>query len=945
MNFAAAIAATAAGSSPTGATTKGGTNSHSTTSNIIIARPIATSSTPALRFHRGDGVLSAKSGEVAVLIGQIADRVLKYVGDRMPGLEALTISTLDTIFAPRLVLRHLMVVVALQTGLLTWNGLVAIANRLLARMSRRNRDAKSCRQRMRTAADYEEWKEWAERLDELEGHAEWRKRSDSLLYDHKVLQQQINDLNAMMNSEDVFGLMFRLRGSLSRNQHGMLHEGLFSRAHAGTKVLVERYHEVVCEALHYVCAKNAVAQDIPTDVKLAFFNETRHAYGRTALMLSGGAAMGIYHAGVVKALLERKLLPRVISGASAGSIVAAMVGTRTDLELRPMIEGRDVNLAFFQPLRTSSRRKYRDNKYKNEAFWQLLVPPALRWMGERLWNVLLHSDGFLKMDTDYFRTILRHNIGPATFQEAFDRTGRIVNITVAPRNRTDPPRLLNYLTAPHVLVWSAAVCSSSVPGVFEPSPLLVKDADGSVHPEFGSGEKFVDGSMEADLPMQQISELFNINHFIVSQVNPHASLLSTMALPKSVWSPPIYSFLVGIVGFLQAQVRNWLRNVIELVSLRRMAPVWASKRGGIQLLTQEYEGRHCDVTITPWEGEESILSSFAKMLSNVSIPEFLVMVEVAERNTWPKVEMIRSHCAVEMGLEQCVQTLRRQLTAENQVRMLAPAAQHTSLDSLRRRGRVPSFYTSRSIVNLSGLNVTDPSIVFEHLHATDSTAAANGMPTNGMNPALSSSRHQQPLFGSGSRLSTASEYSISEADERGDDVGLSMDGHLLRPPTPTLTPPPPPPPPHHDEHRRPRKPYTPVGTPPQRRVDDTEASWREAGTGTFGIGLASSFQGAAGYPLVDGSEAVASGDEAAAAAAAARAGGDGRVLTEDADLGWLTGSDLEALGLAPQETVVKSTSMAKFYYRRSQSMDASMNEMHQKSTSSGNLSTHSEPTL
>lgn len=40
-------------------------------------------------------------------------------------------------------------------------------------------------------------------------------------------------------------------------------------------MLVERYHEVVCEALHYVCAKNAVAQDIPTDAKLAFFNETR----------------------------------------------------------------------------------------------------------------------------------------------------------------------------------------------------------------------------------------------------------------------------------------------------------------------------------------------------------------------------------------------------------------------------------------------------------------------------------------------------------------------------------------------------------------------------------------------------------------------------------------------------------------------------------------------
>lgn len=55
----------------------------------------------------------------------------------------------------------------------------------------------------------------------------------------KVLQQQISDLNAMINAEDVFGLMFRLRCSLSRNQHGMLHEGLFSRAHAGTKVSLE----------------------------------------------------------------------------------------------------------------------------------------------------------------------------------------------------------------------------------------------------------------------------------------------------------------------------------------------------------------------------------------------------------------------------------------------------------------------------------------------------------------------------------------------------------------------------------------------------------------------------------------------------------------------------------------------------------------------------------
>jgi predicted acylesterase/phospholipase RssA len=41
-------------------------------------------------------------------------------------------------------------------------------------------------------------------------------------------------------------------------------------------------------------------------------------------------AEGLYHLGVVKALLEEKLIPKVISGSSVGSLVAALVGTHTD---------------------------------------------------------------------------------------------------------------------------------------------------------------------------------------------------------------------------------------------------------------------------------------------------------------------------------------------------------------------------------------------------------------------------------------------------------------------------------------------------------------------------------------------------------------------------------------------------------------------------------------
>ncbi len=47
--------------------------------------------------------------------------------------------------------------------------------------------------------------------------------------------------------------------------------------------------------------------------------------------------MGLYHNGVMKALIENDLLPRVVSGASAGSIVASIVATRNDSECKSFL--------------------------------------------------------------------------------------------------------------------------------------------------------------------------------------------------------------------------------------------------------------------------------------------------------------------------------------------------------------------------------------------------------------------------------------------------------------------------------------------------------------------------------------------------------------------------------------------------------------------------------
>jgi predicted acylesterase/phospholipase RssA len=73
--------------------------------------------------------------------------------------------------------------------------------------------------------------------------------------------------------------------------------------------------------------------NMPEQHKLALFEQAERIYGRPALMLSGGAAFGIYHLGVTKALWEANLLPTILAGSSMGAIVAAAVCNRSDAEL------------------------------------------------------------------------------------------------------------------------------------------------------------------------------------------------------------------------------------------------------------------------------------------------------------------------------------------------------------------------------------------------------------------------------------------------------------------------------------------------------------------------------------------------------------------------------------------------------------------------------------
>ena len=65
------------------------------------------------------------------------------------------------------------------------------------------------------------------------------------------------------------------------------------------------------------CSLFASRVKIDVGVSRTFFVKARHIHGRTALLLSGGAGLGMFHFGVVRELRRHGLLPRIISGAAA----------------------------------------------------------------------------------------------------------------------------------------------------------------------------------------------------------------------------------------------------------------------------------------------------------------------------------------------------------------------------------------------------------------------------------------------------------------------------------------------------------------------------------------------------------------------------------------------------------------------------------------------------
>ncbi|CCG80650.1 Patatin-like phospholipase domain-containing protein SPAC1786.01c [Taphrina deformans PYCC 5710] len=469
------------------------------------------------------------------------------------------------------------------------------------------------RKRLRDVKSYAEFKEAAAALDTYQGHDEWKTEPEFDYYDFKTVRRVARRLKEAREKHNLKEIRHILETCIKSNFGGIESPRLYSMTYYGTKSLLDVYLEEVQQCLKLLIH----TKTIPQNEKTLLVKSLSRNYGRTALCLSGGATFAYYHFGVVKALLDASLLPNVITGTSGGGIVASLCCTYTDKELKDILvpELADKITACHEDMITTLKRWYKTGAQFDAVDW------ARR------------SKFFTR--------------GSTTFKEAYEKTGRILSISVIPSDVHSPSKLINYLTAPDTVIWSALLASAAVPGILKPVPLMQKDQNGKLSP-YNFGNKWKDGSLRSDVPIFALNLYFNVTYTIVSQTNPHVKLW--FFSPRgSVGRPTAHRRGQGWRGgflssaleqFLKHDLLKWLRVLRDLEILPRPAGQdWSS------LFLQKFEG-----TITIWPKTRFI--DFPRILSDPTVEIMDHMLMQGARATYPRLLFIENRLRIERLLEE-----------------------------------------------------------------------------------------------------------------------------------------------------------------------------------------------------------------------------------------------------------------------------------------------------
>ena len=479
---------------------------------------------------------------------------------------------------------------------------------------------KQLKKQLAQAESYAEWKEIGLKIDETSGAQEWKYDNCSPYFDAEVIAYRLNLLKRYRSTARTRDLLYILREGLSYDVANIAHPLLFSATYVGTKRIIEDYIDEVSQSLNFIAS--ADCQELSLAEKVTFFEQAQQAYGQPALMFSGGSTLGLFHTGVCKALLEHDLMPKVLSGSSAGAIVTAMVGLTPSHEILSLLSGENLMSEAFK------FRKVRD---------------------------ILRGDGGIA-DVKHLKKFLISNMGDVSFDEAFQVSNLNINVAVAPYDASQDARIMNSLTSPDLLVWSAVLASCAVPVLFPPVRLTSKRYDGQ-HTPYLANTRWVDGSVRSDFPQEKMARLYNINYTIASQTNPH--VVPFMQDDEERYRKDVLSWPERIV---RRQGKVLSRGVLDFTR-ERMGSVPAVRRvldHSYGVLDQRYYG---DVNIF---GHYS-LRHYYYLLQNPRPHLFKLLQREGERATWPKISMIEAHARVGKTIEHQLELLHAQQRSRSHV--------------------------------------------------------------------------------------------------------------------------------------------------------------------------------------------------------------------------------------------------------------------------------------
>lgn len=481
------------------------------------------------------------------------------------------------------------------------------------------------RRKLRRAGNYKEWVDAARELDGFLGRKAWREENEFAYYDSKTVKRVWEQMKktrlAAEGAENgpkgagkaVYELKALTEACVKNNFVGTENPRLYSQTYYGTKNLVQNFIDEDERSLRFLLR----TKQLEAEEKRLLFKHVYANFGRTALCLSGGAGFAYYHLGVVRALLDTDLLPDVITGTSGGALIAALVATRTNDELKRLLIpalAHKIN-ACQEPMST----------------W---IP---RW-----WKTGARFDS-----VDWAARCAWWSRGSMTFREAYERTGRILNVSCVPADPHSPTILCNYLTSPDCVIWSAVLASAAVPGILNPVVLMMKCEDGSLAP-YSFGHKWKDGSLRTDIPIKALNTHFNVNFTVVSQVNPHINLFF-FSSRGTVGHPVTHRkgrgwrggyLMSAIEHYLKLDMNKWLRFIRHAELLPRpLGQDWS------QLWLQQFSG-----TVTIWP--KSRPSDFYHILSDPDPARLARMLHEGKQSAFPKLKFIANRLRVERLIEQ-----------------------------------------------------------------------------------------------------------------------------------------------------------------------------------------------------------------------------------------------------------------------------------------------------